>query len=67
LNLPVEVVFRPLLKVLTISGVLGLRFKRGWSRWKVKTRGYKSHEEKEPSSALKTLKIIRQQNRPIAL
>jgi hypothetical protein len=43
-NLPAEVTFRLLLNVFTISGVLGLRFKRGWSRRKVKTWGYKSYE-----------------------
>jgi hypothetical protein len=43
-NLPTEVVFQPPLRSLTISGVLGLRFKRGWSRRKANTRSYKSHE-----------------------
>jgi len=41
-NLPTAA-FRPLLKYFTISGVLGLCFKQGWSRWKAKTRGYTSH------------------------
>jgi hypothetical protein len=44
LNLPAEVVFRPLLRYFTIYGILGLRFKQGWSRQKSKTRGYKFHE-----------------------
>jgi hypothetical protein len=39
-----EVTFRPLLRFLTISRVLELFFKRGWSRWKAKTLGYKSSE-----------------------
>jgi len=43
-NMPAEVVFRPLLILFTISRVLGFRFKQGWSRWKAKTRGYKSYE-----------------------
>jgi hypothetical protein len=43
-NLPAEVVFQPLLRSLPISRVIGLCFKRGWSRQKAKTRGYKSHE-----------------------
>jgi len=30
----------PLLRFLTISRVLELHFKWGWSRWKAKTRGY---------------------------
>jgi len=60
LLLSAEVAFRPLLKFLTISGVLGLRFKRGWSYWKAKTRGYKSPEEGEPSSTFKIVKIAHQ-------
>jgi hypothetical protein len=43
-NMPTEAIFWPLLRYLTISGVLGLHFKRGWSRQKAKTRAYKSHE-----------------------
>ena len=46
LNLLAEVAFRPLLRFFTISGVLGLRFKEGWSRWKAKTRAYKSSERR---------------------
>ena len=45
-NLPVEVVFRPLLRFVTISGVLGFHFKQGWSRMKAKTWGYKSNERR---------------------
>jgi hypothetical protein len=67
LNLPAGVVFRPLLRLFTIYGVLVLRFKQGWSRRKAKTRGYKFHEGGEPSSAPKTLEIIRQQIRPTTL
>jgi hypothetical protein len=35
------VTIRPLFRFLTISGVIELHFKRDWSRWKAKTRGYK--------------------------
>jgi hypothetical protein len=66
-NLAAEVVFQPLLRSLPISRVIGLCFKRGWSRQKAKTRGYKSMKGGEPNSAPKTLEIIRQQIRPIAL
>jgi len=34
----------PLLRFLTISGVIELHFKRVWSRWKSKTWGYKLYE-----------------------
>jgi hypothetical protein len=43
-NLPAEVIFWPLLRFVTIFGVLGFHFKRGWSYRKSKTQGYKSHE-----------------------
>jgi len=39
-----EVAFRPPLRFLTLSRVLWLCFKQGLSRWKAKTRGYKSSE-----------------------
>jgi hypothetical protein len=35
------VTVRPLLRFLTISRVIQLHFKKDWSRWKAKTRGYK--------------------------
>jgi hypothetical protein len=35
------VTVRPLLRFLTISWVIELRFKLDWSRWKAKTLGYK--------------------------
>jgi hypothetical protein len=38
------VTVRPLLRVLTISRVIKLHFKRDWSCWKAKTRGYKCSE-----------------------
>jgi hypothetical protein len=38
------VTVQPLLKFLTISWVIELYFKRGWPRWKAKTRGYKFSE-----------------------
>jgi hypothetical protein len=41
-----KVAFRPLLIFLTISRILELRFKWGWSRWEAKTRSYKSSEGK---------------------
>ena len=39
-----EVAFWPLFRFLTISRVLELHFKWDWSRWKAKTRGYRSSE-----------------------
>ena len=51
------VTVRPLLIFLTTSKVIELHFKRDWSRWKAKTRGYKFSKEEEPSSASKTVKI----------
>ena len=36
LNLPAKVTFKPLLKFLTISVVVGLRLKRCWSHWKLR-------------------------------
>jgi hypothetical protein len=65
-NLPAEVIFRPL-RFFTIFGVLGLRFKWGWSRGKLRHGATSPLKGGEPSSAPKTLKIIRQQIRLTAL
>jgi len=55
------VTLRPLLRILTISGVIELRFKRDQSCWKAKTGGYKLYDQEEPSSASKIVKIAHQQ------
>ena len=57
-NLSVEVVFRPLLRFVTISGVIELHFKRGWSRWKDKTWGYKSSREENPGLPPRHSKLL---------
>jgi hypothetical protein len=46
------VTVQPLLKFLTISRVIELRFKRGWSRWKAKTWCYKFCEGKRTQFCL---------------
>jgi hypothetical protein len=55
------VTVRPLFRFLTISRVIELCFKRDWSHFQAKTRGYKFFEEWEPSSAPKIVKIVLQQ------
>jgi len=50
----------PLLRFLTISGVIELRFKRNLCRWKDKTWGYKFYVWGEPSSASKIVNIAHQ-------
>jgi len=67
LNLPAEFAFWPLFIFFTISKVLGLCFKWGWSCWKAKIRGYKSHEGRRPQFCPKTLEISPQRIRPTAL
>jgi hypothetical protein len=54
------VTVRPLFQFLTISRVIELHFKRDWSHWKAKTRGYKFSEEGELSSAPNIVKIAHQ-------
>jgi hypothetical protein len=51
----------PLLKFLTISGAIELRFKQNLCCWKAKTWGYKFYVWLEPSSASKIVKITHQQ------
>jgi hypothetical protein len=51
----------PLLRFLTISRVIELRFKWNLSCWKDKTWGYKFYVWGEPSSASKIVKITHQQ------
>jgi len=48
----------PLLKLLTISGVIELRFKQNLWRWKGKTWGYKFYIWEEPSYASKVVKSL---------
>jgi hypothetical protein len=51
----------PLLKFLTISGVIELQFKRNLWRWKGKTCSYKFNDWEDPSSSSKIIKIAHQQ------
>jgi hypothetical protein len=45
LNLPIEVETRPLLRYLSLSGVLELQFKRGKTHWKANIPGYNIYEK----------------------
>ena len=47
----------PLLRCLTISGVIELQFKRDQNQRKAKTRGYKFARKEVPNYASKTVKI----------
>jgi len=62
-----KVVLWPLFRFLTISRVLELCFKRDWSRWKAKTRGYKSFEGRRTHFAPKIVKIAHQIINPTTL
>jgi hypothetical protein len=52
------VTVRPLLIFLTISRIIKLCFKRYWSRWKAKTRGYKFSVGENPILPLRQSKLF---------